>query len=131
MGSGDLWRKTLNRIPTVFGRLVYIAALQDANTGRYCEPALAQMIGADEADRVLSNAHHQIFSQWLSFSLEEQKNDLEAYAGDTGESPYDHYARLTPRTAREVERRLYFTDLETLMDLARYEPGGASSRSSE
>jgi hypothetical protein len=37
------------------------------------------------------------------------------------------YRHLTPPTAREVERQLYLTDLETLLELSRFEPGGASS----
>ena len=41
----DLWRKTLLRIPTHFGRLVFLSSLRDALTGRYSHPPLSQIVG--------------------------------------------------------------------------------------
>jgi hypothetical protein len=59
-----------------------------------------------------------VFSEWLSFSLAEQKSDLDEYLLAPGTSRYTmHYRNLVPATARDVERQLYLTDLETLMGL--------------
>lgn len=126
MPTVEVWRKTLSQIPTLFGRLVYLSSLRDSATGRYRHEALSSIMGAEDCDRTLSRSHHQIFSQWLAYSLSEQKSDLEEYFSTAGGSRYfRQYHNLIPPTAREVERQLYLTDLETLMDLLRYEHGAA------
>lgn len=121
-----MWRNTLSQIPTYFGRLVYLASLRDP-TGRYMHEGLVRLLGREEADRTLCHSHHQVFSQWLGFSLAEQKSDLDDYLRVAG-GPRQalHYRNLVPATAREVERQLYLTDLETLLELLKYEYAGAS-----
>src|ERR1039458_6293181 len=80
--AADLWRKTLTRIPTYFGRLVFLAALRDEPTGRYTHPPLVQIVGYEITDRTLRHSHHEIFSEWLGFSLAEQKADLDDYRSE-------------------------------------------------
>jgi hypothetical protein len=125
---GLMWRRTLSQIPTVFGRLVFLATQRDPATGKYSHEALVRLLGPDDADRTLCNSHHQVFSEWLGFSLAEQKADLDEYLNSPGTSREAlHYQNLVPPTARDVERQLYLTDLETLLELLRYEHGGAFS----
>jgi hypothetical protein len=123
----ELWQKTLLEISTVFGRLVYLASLRDAATNRYAHASLSALLAPEEVDRTLCHSHHQIFSQWIGFSLSEQKADLDLYIRDAGGGKYllQQYGCLIPPTAREVERQLYLTDLETLVELLRYGAGGA------
>lgn len=117
-----MWRKILSRISTHFGRLVFLASLRDSATGRYCHSDLLRMMGSEAADRALCRSHHQVFAEWLGFSLAEQKSDLDEYLREPGNSRYTmHYRDLVPATARDVERRLYLTDLETLMGLLEVE----------
>jgi hypothetical protein len=124
--GAEAWRNTLLQIPTLFGRLVYLASLRDPATGHYYHPGLAQSLGAEDADRSLCNSHHQVFQQWLGFSLEEQKSDLDEYLRFGSAPRYAlPYRKLVPATAREVERQLYLTDLETLLELLKFERGGA------
>ena len=122
----DLWRKTLLRIPTHFGRLVFLSSLRDALTGRYSHPPLSQIVGGEITDRTLCHSHHEIFSEWLSFTLAEQKADLDEYL-KASHSPLDlvPYRDIAPGTAHQVERQLYLTDLETLLELRRFGRGGA------
>jgi hypothetical protein len=127
MPTVEVWRKTLSQIPTLFGRLVYLASLRDTVTGRYRHEILDTLMGAEDTDRTLCRSHHQLFSEWLAFSLAEQKSDLDEYLSTTGgPRHFRHYHNLIPPTARDVERQLYLTDLETIMELLRYEPGGAA-----
>lgn len=121
-----MWRRTLSQIPTVFGRLAFLASLRDPGTGKYAHETLVRLLGAEDTDRTLCNSHHQVFSEWLGFSLAEQKSDLDEYltVGGTPRTAV-YYRNLVPPTAREVERQLYLTDLETLLELLRYEHGGA------
>jgi hypothetical protein len=124
----ELWRKVVNQIPTVFGRLVFLASLRDAASGRYYHLELAQTLGAEEADRSLCSSHHQVFQQWLGFSLAEQRADLDDYLRMADAPRYAlPYRKLVPVTARDVERQLYLTDLETLLELLKFEQGGAFS----
>ena len=133
--AADLWRNTLSQIPTTFGRLIYLASLRDQNTGSYQHHGLAQLFGAEEADQTLRQSHTQTFSDWLCFNLEQQKQDLEGYLDELHEdkktilatwirlSPYRSYV---PATARAVERNLFTTDLETVLELLRYDYAVAS-----
>ncbi len=123
--AAELWRETLSRIPTLFGRLVYLAALRDA-AGGYSHPGLSHTLGREHADRTLRHSHHQVFAQWLSLGLEEQKNDLDIFLNQL-RAPREslRYRELVPPGARDAERQLYLTDLETLLELLKFEHGGA------
>ena len=133
--AADLWRNTLSQIPTLFGRLVYLSSLRDSNSGVYDHYGLAQIFGTKEADRTLRQSHTQAFSAWLNLNLEQQKNDLEDYL--TGlEEDVDAilatwirlapYRNLIPARAREVERQLYLTDLEVVLELLKFDHDVAS-----
>ena len=86
------------------------------------------MVGREITDRTLRHSHHQIFAEWLSFSLAVQKADLDDYL-TASQSPLETlpYRDLAPSTAHQVERQLYITDVETLLELLRYEHRGAFS----
>jgi hypothetical protein len=118
----------------LFGRLVYLSSLRDANTGIYQHFGLAQVFGKKAAEEALRNSHQQAFAQWLCFTLEQQKADLDMYlAGLEGDRRtivetwirLAPYRNAVPATAREVERQLYLADLETILELLRNECGAA------
>jgi hypothetical protein len=114
--------RVLTQIPTIFGRLVYLASLRNSDSGRYSHHLLNGVLDFEECDRVLCHSHHQVFSRWLTFCLEEQKKDLEEYLNSAGVSETVlNYPDLIPRSSREVERQLYITDLETVLELLRLE----------
>ena len=124
--AADLWRRTLTRIPTHFGRLVFVASLRDPLSGRYTHPPLGQMVGSEIADRTLCHSHYEIFSEWLGFTLVEQKADLDEYLAESNAPLFlSHYREVAPATAHQVERQLYLADLETLLELRRFEQGAA------
>lgn len=115
-------------MPTVFGRLAFLASLRNPATGRYSHEELLRILGPEETDRSLCNSHHQVFSEWLRYSLAEQKADLDDYVSTLpGGRRSLNYRSLVPPTARDVERQLYITDLETLMELLKYGHGDAFS----
>ena len=123
-----MWWRTIGRIHTHFGRLVFIASLREPLTGRYVHLPLLETVGNDLTDRTLRHSHHQVFSEWLALGLAEQKADLDDYlvSSQVGLEALP-YRDLAPVTAHHVERQLYLTDLEMILELLRYEHRGAFS----
>ncbi len=126
--ASDLWRNTLSQIPTVFGRLVYLASLRNSNNGSYEHHGLSLVFGEDEANRALKDSHVAVFAEWLTFNLEQQKADLDLYLAGLFEDKrlvvetwvrLTPYQNLVPAAIRGVERRLYISDLAALMELFR------------
>ena len=99
------WRTVLDAIPSVFGRLVYLRSI------------------AEQPDRMIGHTHQQVFSHWLTLGLSEQIGDLQGYLGTTAPAEPPEYRDLLPANAREVERQLFLTDMETLLELLRVEGG--------
>ena len=138
--ASDLWRHTLSQIPSVFGRLVYLASLRNPNTGLYEHHGLTLVFGEDDARRAIKRSHKQIFAEWLSFNLEQQKSDLDLYLSGLLEDKrtvlrawlkLETYRNLIPTSAKPQERRLYISDLTALLELLKnaYGAGGPDPES--
>jgi hypothetical protein len=126
--AADLWRNTISQIPSVFGRLVYLASLRNPNNGSYEHHGLALVFGEDEAAKALKNSHTAVFAEWISYNLEQQKADLDLYISGL----YDDkrvvvetwlrlapYRNLLPASVKAVERNLYLADFTALLELLR------------
>jgi hypothetical protein len=133
--AAELWRRTLSRIDSVFGRLVYLASLRDPNTGVYQHFGFAQRFSEREADRTIRRSHANTFSDWLWFSLEQQREDLEKYLESVGGDrrailgawrEWPPYMNWIPAQSRPVDRELFHSDLEIVLDLIRQDFAGAS-----
>jgi hypothetical protein len=132
----ESWQRTLSRIPTILGRLAYLASLRNANSGQYEHFGLAQRIGSGEVDRLIRRSHLVLFQQeWLCFGLQRQKQELEDYFdgldGDKREIvanwlSIEPYSGWIPADSRDVERQLFLTDLQIVLDLVRSDYGVAS-----
>jgi hypothetical protein len=133
--AADIWRNTLSQIPSIFGRMVYLASLRNSNSGEYEHHGVAQFFGTEQANRALADSHMEIFGEWLCMDLQQQKCDLDIYLSGlegvrrTVLSTWlrlEPYRGCVPGSAREVERELYLADLETLLELLRNEYGVAN-----
>jgi len=128
----SFWRGALSQVPTVFGRLVYLASIRDQNTGEYEHTGLARIYGLDQADQAIRHSHEDTFAEWLNLSLEHQKSDLLFYLS-TVESDLprilsswarlEPYRNLVPIGAREADRQLFLSDLEIILELLRNQGG--------
>jgi hypothetical protein len=128
--SADLWRRTLDQIPTLYGRLVYLASLRNSDTGEYQHHGLALVFGAAATDQAIRESHWDIFQQWLSSRLLQQKAELEQYMAQL---PTDRrvlvenwlqiapHRNLPPAEARPEERELFDANLETLLQMLKNE----------
>lgn len=126
----DLCKHTLSRIPTVCGRLIYLATLRDLNSGTYRHHGLITAFGRDEAVRALRESHNATFQGWLKLSLAEKNEDLRDYLRaleDPQEEIVQHwlqsgvYRSYVPAAAMKPEADLFCRDLETLLELLRNE----------
>jgi len=126
----DLCKNTLSRIPTVSGRLVYLATLRDINSGTYRHHGLITTFGRDEAVRALRESHQAIFQSWLNLTLAEKNEDLRDYLralDDPQDEVVDHwlqadiYRSYVPASAMQPEMELFCKDLKILLELLRNE----------
>ena len=132
--GADLWRNTLSRIPTLFGRLVYLSNLRSPNTGRYEHHGLALVFGELESDRELRKLLKQFFQEWLNLKLVDQVNEIRTYLDSLETGPkvtletwfaISPYRNLIPASSKPMERDLYLTDMEAALDVLRRESGVA------
>ncbi len=137
----DLWKHTLSRIPTVYGRLAYLSGLRDPNSGIYRHHGLSAAFGRDESGRALRRSHEEIFLQWLNLALAEKHADLQSYLAaleDPSRTVVDHwlhsrsYKTQIPSAARPAEGDLYCSELEALLELMQNDrsAGGSGQGSS-
>jgi hypothetical protein len=131
----ESWQRTLNGIPSFPGRLAYLASLRNIHSGNYEHIGLAQRIGEEATDTMLRRNHIEIFQEWLCFGLDRQKSELDEYLsglpGDKREIiatwlSIEPYGAWVPADSRDIERKLYYTDLSVVLDLIRAEYGVSS-----
>jgi len=133
---GDLWRRTLSQIPTVYGRLAYLASLRDQNSGIYRHHGLAAMFGRDESSRALRESHEETFLEWLNMPMREKKLDLgRHFSGLEDPVPVvveyllstGAYRSQPPASALPMEQQLFCADLEALLDTIKGGMSGAGT----
>lgn len=116
----DLWRHTLSQIPTISGRLVYLATLRSPITGRYEHHGLALLFGEEASDKAIRMSHRRTFQEWLTAGLEEKTQDILGYIETTGEEPnriVQHWLKteawvgFAPNGLLPAERSLYVSDM--------------------
>lgn len=126
----ESWRRTLEGIPMLIGKLAYLASLRTGEAAGYQHYGLAQRLGEDGTHTMLGNSHVQVFREWLGLNLTQQKQDVGRYLfegqGDGGSLlaswiALEPWAAWFPRDSRDVERELYRTDMIMLLELLRRE----------
>ena len=134
--AAELWSRTLVQIPTVFGRLVYSASLRDPNSGVYQHFGFSQRFTDKESDKTIRHSHKNVFNDWLGFSLEQQKQDLERYLESLGSDPrtilanwrdWPPFMNWIPAQSRPADWELFRLDLEIVLDLIRQDLDAAST----
>jgi len=139
----DLWKHTLSQIPTLYGRLAYLASLRDPNSGVYRHHGLSAAFGREESGKALKQSHESIFSEWLNLALAEKSWNLRTYLqglDDPQGMVVDHWLRSEqyraqiPDSARPMESELFHRDMEALLQILRNasaaEPLGPDSEQS-
>jgi hypothetical protein len=113
----------ISKIPTSFGKLTSLASLRDENTGHYTD-TLAALVYGKSLDAVLEQRHRDLFLAWLGLDLATQATQVEQYITVDSANQYSLneqwiqqklYERLIPPAARKVERRLFVSNLVTIL----------------
>lgn len=122
----DLWHRTLVQIPTLFGRLTYLASLRNANANSYQHQGLAVRYGPRASQAAIRESHIELLRDWLALPLSARKADLDHYFVelDTPRETVLHnwkrlrpYALCVPVQALKPERELFLGDLEVLLEI--------------
>ena len=127
-GTEALWIRELSRIESSYGRLVYLAGLRNQDTGKY--EHYASTAGSPKsliASRAFKRIHETIFADWVCFTLERKKADIELYiAGleDVGRAELIDawlrlrpYLNLVPAAIQGPERQRHVSDFEAILGL--------------
>jgi len=128
----DLVRASLSIIPTCYGRLVYLTSLRDPNTGRYEHYLLEETYGAGLAQAGLEGIHIQSYRSWIAMNLEQKRADLYLYLVSLSSDKRQvlqtwlmtaPYRSLIPLHTQPVERDVFLSDMQILLDLLMNELG--------
>ncbi len=130
--SEDLFRHTLARIPSLYGRLMYLSSLRDSNTGAYRHYGLAAAFGREQSAEALESSHRRTFREWIKLSLEQKHSDLLMYL-ETLDDPRglvvrywiesQGYLGCIPDSASKADRVLYSSDIQQLLKAVNYSSG--------
>ena len=113
-------------LPTFFGKLVFVAACRDPNTGRYSHKHSVPSDAAEVPDHVFRTCHKRLFAEWLGYSLSQQTTNIQLFLEMSLTGPSDVSATsfpwhcdlsLVPETALRAERNLFYSDLRLLVSL--------------
>jgi hypothetical protein len=75
----DIKVHSLANLPGEIGKLVYLAATRDYNTGKYYHDGLAVRFSEEIANKALAACHEETFRRLVSTSLEKLVEQLDAY----------------------------------------------------
>jgi hypothetical protein len=134
--AANLLDRTVQQIPTIIGRLAYLASLRDPASSRYRHVVLGTLAGEAVVESMLHTSHRALFFQWLGLNLAQQRGDLTRYAGyETREDAVilrqlldrGAFALLPPDDAEAHERQLFLSDLTFLLQSLIYDDGRSQS----
>ena len=122
----DFTVTTLAGIPTLFGRLAYIASLRDLSSGRYEHAGLAALYPDEALQEALQLCHEQVFERILETPLEHQMEDLrtclQAMQGGIAVAvPHwlgmEAYRVLLPEKSPDYLKELFCSNSRALLEL--------------
>ena len=126
----DFTVTTLAAIPSLYGRLTYLASLRDLSSGRYDHEGLAALYPDGAIQEALQLCHEQIFERILESPLEQQEQDLrkclEGMQGSAA-ATVEHWRRmeayrvLLPEEAADYLKNLFCSNLRALLEILQTE----------
>ena len=134
--ADGLWLRNLSQIRTSYGRLVYLAGLRNADTGKYEHYGAFISPAPEIVSHSILRAHEHIFREWIGYSLEKKKADIDLYISGIDQIDkadlVDAWLRLTPYknlvpgSIQGPERQRHVSDFEAILGLLKNVYGVAS-----
>jgi len=122
-----VWSADLAHITTSYGRLVYLAALRDPDTGKYEYYGLRQDASSPDTSLALRRVHEALFREWVAYPLEKKKADVELYIAGIDQVERSElidawlrltpYKNLVPASIQGPERQRHVSDFEAILGL--------------
>jgi hypothetical protein len=129
----------LSRIPSTFGKLVFLARLIDSVKGATAERTTA--VCEDGVDVSLKRKHHDLTLRWLHLVLATQTEEVAQYFASEGGGRNSRiielldqwiqekkFERLVPDGVSEQVRSLFCSDLQAILRLLRLRLGVIESK---
>lgn len=128
----DLVNRSLSRISSELGRLIYLASTREYNSGHYYHQGLADRFGPEAAQKALEIAHRQAFYKVSAYSLEDLTAELATYLASTKEEPLEclrawqklePYRIAVPEDVNVTVARLFTSNLRLALAILRFRQG--------
>ena len=126
----DFTFTTLAAVPTLYGRLAYLASLRDLSSGRYHHDGLAALYPDESIQEALKLCHEQVLERILETPLARQEEDLRtclsAMEGGLG-TAIEHWQRmesyrmLLPEESPAYLKDLFCSNLRALLEVLQTE----------
>lgn len=132
----DFTLTTLAAIPSLFGRLIYLASLRDLASGRYEHAGLLALYTEEAVQQALAKCHEEIFEKVLETTLAEQEEDvrtcLEAMPGGLRATVarwqrMESYRVLIPEQSPDYLKELFCSNLRAVLEILQAESSTARS----
>jgi len=126
----DFTLTTLAAIPSIYGRLAYLASLRDLSSGHYHHEGLAALYPDGAIQEALKLCHEQVFERILETPLPRQEADLRGcLAGMEGglQTAADHWQRMEtyrvmlPENPPDYLKDLFCSNLRALLAILQTE----------
>lgn len=131
----DLWMREMSLIKTSYGQLVFLAGLRNPDSGRYEYYGCAEHTSSSSVSQALARLHEEIFREWVTYTLERKKADIEGYISGLDIDRADlidawlrltPYKNLVPGAIQGPERQKHVSDFEAILGLLKNVYGVAS-----
>lgn len=123
--------RTLSALPSHLARLIYLASLRDAYTGRYLHEGWMSFAAPEEVNSTIRQIHVETFSSVVELHLEalcrELRQHFESLGGPVRETAglwleLEPFRELQPRGCSPLEQRLFISQMQAALGALRRSP---------
>ena len=116
--------RSLASLPGDFARVVYLASLRDAYSGRYVHEGLVTVAAPEEVHSVLRQRHLEAFTSASSLPLDDLCRELEDHFAAMGKVPrelakmwleLEPFRDIFPEGSTELERGFFLSQMRAAL----------------
>lgn len=80
--AAERWSEELEKVSTVFGRLVYLGSLLDPGRGTFVHQGLELRCGKQRCRELIRDAYRRSLDIWLGYDPTRQEEEIRRYFAD-------------------------------------------------